>query len=502
MQAILASDIGTTAVKSTLFSRDGQILASASAGYPLRKHGVEMTQSPSDWWTAFKDSVRAALAAAGNGVEIVALSLTGQMQDVILVQDGEALAPAILYADLRAQEQAERIQRQIGEERLIQITANLQDASSLLAKFLWLRENQPQLYRSAEKALIGAHDTITLKLCGAAVSDYTTASTTGLFDFDRNDWAVNLLDELEIRHDWLPRLLPYRQPAGWVSPAAAEESGLPAGLPVYHGMGDAAATTIGAAAGEGDCWYVYLGTSGWLAAVFDSQPVDPRTGIFNLRHPDGQRIILIGAMLTAAGNFEWLAREFGELERQAAPQEADAYARLNRLAEQAAPGCNGVLFLPYLNGERAPFRDPHARGVWFGLSASTARAEMYRSVLEGVAFAMRTIRDAMPTERVARQISLVGGGARSALWAQIFADVFACPVSVLADPGEVATRGAFLAAAEALGWQPNLAPDGYFPTERTAHPSPEQVSLYEKLYPIFKDLYPALQASFERLSRV
>jgi len=500
MQTVIALDIGTTAAKAAVVDCNGKIYASVSATYPLFKQGPEVTQSPSDWWQATQQCIRSLLDAYHKKSELSAVVLTGQMQDLILLDSQNVLAPAILYSDLRAVQEANQIYEQIGEETLIRVTGNLQDASSLLAKLLWLREHSPEFYTSAERILIGAHDYITYRLCGAAVTDYTTASTTGLFDLNRNQWAESLMTQLQLRCDWLPDLLPYEQPAGRVSRSAGEATGLPEGLPVFHGVGDAAAATIGAAAGEGSCWYVYLGTSGWLAAVFDSPPVDPRSGIFNLRHPDGKRLILIGPMLTAAGNFEWLAQQFGGLESSTALENLTSYEKLTHLAAKAAPGSNGVLFLPYLNGERSPFRDPNARGVFFGLSLSTARQEMYRAVLEGVAFAMRTIRDSMPSEHAPERLSLVGGGARSLLWGQIFADVFDCPVVILADPGEVGTRGAALAAAKALGWQPNLTPADYFPIEHTLYPIRENVTCYNRLYPVFCSLYPHLKSSFQALA--
>jgi xylulokinase len=502
MQAVIALDVGTTAVKAAVVDRRGNIHARSWATYPLLQKGVEVTQSASDWWQAVQQCIQSLLSTWNQTSDLAAIVLTGQMQDLILLDGQEALAPVILYSDMRATQQASQLCEQVGEESLIRVTGNLQDASSLLAKLLWLREHSPELYASAQKILIGAHDYITYRLCGTAVTDYTTASTTGLFDLSRNQWAESLMTRLALRCDWLPDLLPYEQPAGRVSAFAAKATGLTEGLPVFHGIGDAAAATIGAAAGEGNCWYIYLGTSGWLAAVFNSPPVDPRSGIFNLRHPDGKRLILIGPMLTAAGNFDWLAQQFGVLESDASLESLNNYEKLNYQAAKAGAGSNGVLFLPYLNGERSPFRDPNARGVFFGLSLSTTRQEMYRAVMEGVAFAMRTIRDAMPSEQAPQQLSLVGGGARSTLWAQIFADVFDCPVAILADPGEVGTRGAALVAARALGWQPNLAPADYFPIEQTCYPIPENATRYNRLYPIFRSLYPSLKSSFQALASV
>ncbi|MEN4098812.1 MAG: FGGY family carbohydrate kinase, partial [Anaerolineaceae bacterium] len=449
MEAIVVLDIGTTGTKAALINRSGKILAGEYAGYDLYAQGREVEQDPADWWQATQSSLRALVKVVPPEARLAAIILSGQMQDVILVGPEDALAPAILYSDARAQEEAAAILVKLGEEKIISTTGNLQDATSLLTKLLWLKRKRPELYEAACKLMIGAHDYVTWKLCGAHMADYTTASTTGLLDLHNNCWAEHLLKALDLRRDWLPELVLSGVQAGCVDTAAAAATGLPEGLPVFHGPGDAATTTLGAGAGEPGRDYVYLGTSGWLAATTNGPPVDPRTGIFNLCHPNPTQLILIGPMITAAGNFEWLRRQFGDLET-ARPE--DAYTRLNELAAQSPAGSNGLLYLPYLSGERAPFRDADARGVFFGLSITSTRQDMYRAVLEGVALSMRMIGDVMFPQGKTAELSLVGGGVRSLLWPQIFANVFRCRVLVLADPGDVGVRGALLAVGKALGW--------------------------------------------------
>ncbi|MCS6847010.1 MAG: FGGY-family carbohydrate kinase [Anaerolineae bacterium] len=501
MEAIIALDIGTTAAKAVLMDQNGQILTRAQVGYQPVWRGAEVEQDAAEWWKAAQACLRSITQQKPANVQVAALVLSGQMQDVILMGRQGVLAPVILYSDGRAQAEADEVLHTIGEDRLITVTGNLQDTSGLLAKLLWIKRNRMEWYQQTQTLLIGAHDYITAELCGEHITDPTTASTTGLFHLRENRWAVELLESLNLRTDWLPRLDSAEAPVGRVGRIAAELTGLPEGLPVFHGAGDAATTTLGASAGEEGRWYVYLGTSGWLAATVDAPPADPRAGIFNLRHPDTKRLILIGPMITAAGNFEWLIRQFGALERGQSAGE-DAHTLLNRMAESAAAGCNGVLYLPYLSGERAPFRDERARGVFFGLSALTSRAELYRAVLEGVAFAMRTIRDAMPSAGRIEGISLVGGGARSGLWPQIFADVFGWPVQVLAQPEDVGCRGAALLASKALGWQRDFSPQGYFPVERAYQPIVQNQRCYDELYGVFRGLYPALKDSFHLLASV
>jgi xylulokinase len=493
MDVIVAIDIGTTATKCSLVVRDGRILAQGSAGYPLTQHGNAHEQRPDDWWQATQQALHQAVEAAPT-LRPVALVLSGQMQDAILVGEAGALPPTLLYSDTRAQNEARAVEQQIGAARLQQLTGNVQDASGLLAKLLWLRANAPDSYARAHTLFVGAHDYVTWRLCGARAADTTTAATTGLLDLHTRRWAVELLAELELRADWLPPLVPAAQVVGALGAEAARACGLPEGLPVVHGAGDVATATLGAGAGEPGSYSLYLGTSGWLATSSDAAPLDPLSGIFNLCHPQPGRLILVGPMLTAGGNFAWLREQFGGLEATVAGlDDTAAYTRLEELAAQAAPGSDGVLFLPYLAGERSPFREPHARGRAFG-------AWWCRAVLEGVAFAMRSIREAMPPANGSPQtISLAGGGARSRLWAQIFADVFGCELRILAEPQNVGARGAALLAAQALGWQQGyVPPPGYLPVAETLYPS-AAAATYDTQFARFQALVAALRPFWSQL---
>lgn len=503
MEIIVAVDIGTTGAKAALINRQGKVLASAYAGYGLNRQEYRVEQSPDDWWRAACASLQQLWQQEPQAVP-AGIVLSGQMQDVILVDDEQSLAPAVLYSDTRARQEAQQVLALVGEETLQKVTGNLQDATSLLAKLLWLKKHRFDLYSGARTLFMGAHDYIAWKLCGARATDYTTAATTGLLDLDRNQWAAAVLETLGLRLDWLPQLVAAEARVGQITAIAAGQTGLPAGLPVFHGAGDAAATTLGAGAGEPGQYYAYLGTSGWLAATQTGQPVDPRTGIFNLRHPQPAQLIMIGPMLTAAGNFEWLRKQFGDLEASAqAGPGANPYDILNGQAGQAPAGCNGVFYLPYLAGERSPFRDANARGVFFGLSVNTTRQDLYRAVLEGVAFSMRAIRQTMglTAQVLPSELNLVGGGAKSHLWAQIFADVFNCRVKVLADPGDVGVRGAALIAGKAFGWYDSFMPgSAYFPVQSFFDPTPRAAQRYDRLFEVFYQLYPALQTSFAALA--
>lgn len=497
MEAIIALDIGSTGAKAGLVSREGRLLATGYAGYPTRTPASQQVeQSPEDWWAA----VCVALgqlwgAAALPTVEIAGVALIGQMQDTILLGPGGALGNAILYSDSRAGAEAGEIERRMGAAWLTERTGNLQGGSSVLAKWLWLQRNEPARLAAADTLLLGAHDYIGWRLCGVAASDFTTASTTGLLDLAANDWLWDVIDGLGLGHEKLPALLPASAVMGSLHPGAAQATGIPAGTPVFHGSGDLGATTVGVGAGLPGRAYCYLGTSGWIAASFDRATPNPEAGLFTLRHPQPKRLIQVAPMLTAGGNLEWVRGVLG----QGTPL---AYAEMERLAGGTSPGSRGVLYLPYLAGERSPFTDPDARACFVGMGVDTTSGDLARSVLEGTALAYRSLCGVLGLG-AGEPLLLAGGGGKSALWSQILADVLNRPIQILADPGSAAVVGAAILAGAGLGWYESLFPDeSFFPIATGFEPNLAHSQRYDDLYEIFDALYPHLGDSFGALARL
>jgi xylulokinase len=494
MEELIALDVGTTGVKAALIDRDGRVLAEENHSYPMSVLADRVEQDPEAWWEG-SVAVMASLVKRTDPRRVIAVGLTGQMQDLITVGSGR-VGRAILYSDSRAREQAERVSRLIGTDELCRRTGNIQDATSLLAKILWLRENEPRSFAGIRRFLFGAHDYIAWKLTGSEASDPTTLSTTGLLDIATGDYAYDVIDALDIPRSLLPAVVRADTVDGGLRSEPALLIGLPEGTPVFHGAGDAGSTTIGAGAGVPGALSCYLGTSGWLAATTAGECVDPRTGIFNLRHPDAASLIHVGPMLLAAGNVDWAIEAFG-----GAPGAADRYDAFTREAA-SAPAAGGLLYLPYLVGERSPFRDSNARGAFVGLSRSTTRPQTNRAVLEGVAFAMKSIHDAMrhSSASVPRTISLSGGGARSPLWPQIFADAFDCEVTVADRAGQPGLTGVAVIVARALGWQEGYLPPITRRKDRVFRPDPRNRGAYESAYGVFCGLYPALRQSYAALA--
>jgi xylulokinase len=473
--SVIALDLGTTGVKAAVVMRSGKLAASAYRAYPTVTRGSEVEQDPRDWEAAALDAIR---ELAGSCTPS-AIALTGQMQDLVL--EGSVSSPAILYNDTRARDELGQLDEVYGIGRLSGEAGNAQDATNLAAKLLWVSKHEPARYRDAERLLLGAHDHVAYRLCGEAATDYTTASTTGLLVLETNSWNLELLRALGLRTDLLPSITGPGTAISALSAGAAKATGLPAGLPVIHGAGDAASTTIGSGAGEDGTLSINLGTSGWLAMTSSGSVVDTARGVYNLRHPDGRRLIVIGAPTTAAGNYDW----FRESLMPGADRGA-AFGRLNEEAAAARPG--SILYLPYLAGERSPFKDPDVRASFIGLGRGTGRGDLARAVMEGVAFSLRAVRDAIGQVGAGGRTAatLVGGGARSPLWCSILASVLDSDIAVPASPDEAGVRGAAIIAGRALGWFDGYgAPGGFLPVTSSYQPRADWVSAYNAVYPVF-----------------
>jgi xylulokinase len=484
----LIFDAGTSGVKAALISEAGQIRCSAVQAYEtFCADGGIAEQDAGAWWSA---AVRACRALGDATREVSAVAVTGQMQDLILLDDaGEPVRPVILYSDTRARAEADEIIGRVGRERLRALTGNDQGADSLWAKLLWLRRHEPESLARARHLLFGAADVLVFRLTGVANTDTTTASTTGLMNLRERRWLDS--DDFEMfgiseALPLLPVLSAGGAQVGSLLPSAAETLGLKPGLPVYHAPGDAGATTIGAGSGEIGRVYGYLGTSGWVAFTA-SEPGSPDQGVFTLAHPLPERAIQIAALLTAGGNLAWLRDLFN----------VEGYDSL--IAEALARPLSSVLYLPYLNGERAPFSDPLARAAFIGMGQNTERADLYRAVLEGIAFAYRHALDSLLPERPLT-LFLTGGGTRSESWCQLFADILEMPIACASDAENVGVRGALLAALALRGSISTYAPEGYPQALLTLEPEAARSEAYRRKYEHYRAAYPALKSLFASMS--
>jgi xylulokinase len=485
----LALDIGTTSAKAALIDGDGYVRYSAHSDYPTyTAEGGLVEQNAADWWKAVVAVCRQ-LGESGALGRVEAIALTGQMQDVILIdQQGNPVHPVMLYSDTRARAEGEEIKRRIGAERLRDLNGNDQDADGLLAKLRWLAHHRPDVMQLARHLLIGAADFIAYQMTGEPIADTTTASVTGLMHLENRAFhdrvlfsEVDLADYMHL----LPELVAGGSLIGTLADGAARTLGLTTGLPVHLGPGDAGATTIGAGSGETGRAYAYVGTSGWIAFTARER-ASSNYGAFTIAHPIPGYYIQVAPLLTAGGNLDWIAELFGWM----------AYNALINEALASPP--SGLLYLPYLAGERSPIRDLMARGAFVGLTKHMGQADLCRAVLEGVVYAYR---HALEVLRVPTgdSITLTGGGTRSETWCQLFADVLRLPVVVAEDAEFVAARGAVLAAQVSAGTHQAYDPQGYFHAANTVQPGHAHEEHFNRQYRLFRDLYPALRPIFSQM---
>ncbi|KAL2620330.1 hypothetical protein R1flu_000535 [Riccia fluitans] len=509
---VLAIDVGTGGTKAALISSKGNVSASAFARHaapaPSFMGGpASMEQDLDSWWDATKKAIRSCLGsteAVARGIsvaQISAVAVTGQMQDVILLPKFgfQKISNAILYSDARAEvEAAEIAELGGGNEYIASVTGFPQGSSSVLAKLRWLDKRDPRLGQQCESLLLGGHDYVVWKLCGVCVTDATTASTTGLTNLSFQ-YAEDLLERVGLSHwiETLPRIVAPDCPCGEISSYAAVELGYAAlqGISVLHCCGDAGTCTLGAGAGARGTTYAYLGTSGWVAGSFLKKSYEERestvkqlSGVYTLAHPDPSLVFKTGSIMTAGGNLAWASSNL------VSPSEN--MKEVDALVKSIPAGSGGLLYLPYLNGERCPFEDPNARAGFIGISAVTSRGHLLRAVMEGVAFAMRSARDFMyadqiSAEEVSRHLYLVGGGARSPVWPAIMADVFGQTVDVLEGAQEVGVKGAALLAGQWLGWK--CRNENWIQVNKSFEPSKENMALYEEMFVAYKQAYVGLR---------
>ncbi|GAA4528758.1 FGGY family carbohydrate kinase [Brachybacterium paraconglomeratum] len=482
MPALLALDLGTTSAKAALIDVEGSTIASASAGYPTHHTpdgGTE--QDPADW-------VRAAHAAIARtlppGADVTALCLTGQMQDLVLEGEHGAARPAVLYTDLRAAAEADEIRAALAAtgEDWDALTGNLQDASSCGAMFRRLARTSPDIAARTRGLTFGPAGHLAHALGAGLHCDLTTAAATGLLDARTSDWSPAVARAAEIDEALLPHLTSeLGEIVGHTGASAAELIGLPAGIPIVLAPGDAGAAALGITGVETGQDHASLGTSGWIASIRLAQQVATVDGASHRLALGGNAALHISAILAAGAAAAWARDAYlsGESARS-------ADARLVQRAQTHGRAPTGLLVLPSLGGERFPVRDESLRGAVLGIHASTTPADLYAGTLEGVALALSHALDPADAGRV---LPVVGGGAASAPWRRILADVTGRPV-LRADGTDATLLGAALAGAQALDLDHRIAPLAAQGGEVT-EPDPSAAGVFTELRPAHRRLYDA-----------
>ncbi len=497
MAYFIGIDASTTATKVLSIDEQGNVVSVASFEYPFEiPHPLWSEQDPALWWRATIQGIKKVFTDTGlKGEDIKGIGLTGQMHGLVLLdQEGEVLRPAILWNDQRTSAQCDDIRARLGKERLIQITGNDALTGFTAPKLLWVRDEEPQIYARIDQVLL-PKDYVRYKLTGEYAMDRAGGAGTILFDIRNRTWSPEVLEALEIDPNWLPLTFEGTDVTGVVSKTAGEATGLLPGTPVVGGGGDQGAAAVGTGAVEEGIVSLSLGTSGVVFATVDRPVIEPQGRLHAFCHAVPGKWHLMGVMLSAAGSLRWHRDTF-------AP--GVGFADLVAPAVEIPAGSDGLVFLPYLTGERTPYPDPLARGAFIGLTVRHILPNLTRSVLEGVSFGLRDSFELMKTVGLARinQVRVTGGGAKSQTWLQILADVLGIEL-VTVSSQEGAAYGAALLAATGVGYFEDVPGACRKAIQITGRTSPSKdVAVYESLYSLYRELYPILKSTFTLLSVV
>ncbi|MFW5868221.1 MAG: xylulokinase [Armatimonadota bacterium] len=507
MGYLLGLDVGTTSTRALIVGEDGEVIAGHATEYPLstpRPNWAE--QAPGDWWSAACESTRAALADAGvEGSEVTGIGLSGQMHgSVFLDEADEVIRPALLWCDQRTTRQCATITEAVGEDDVIAETLNPVLTGFTAPKIIWLRDEEPENYARVRKVLL-PKDYVRLRLTGEYATEVSDASGTSLLNVPERRWSDVMLDRLEIPREWMPEVYESPEITGTLTEQAAAATGLAAGTPVVGGGGDQAAGAVGNGIVRAGVVSVTTGTSGVVFAHLDEPAMDEKLRTHTFCHAVPGKWHVMGVMLSAGGSLRWMRDELCAAEMEvAANMGADPYALMTEEAAQAPVGSEGLIFLPYLTGERTPYPNPNARGVFFGLSLRHGRAHMIRSILEGVAYGLLDSLQIIEGMDVGiSEVRASGGGARSELWRQIQTDVSGHPHSII-NVDEGPAYGAALLAGVGTGrW--GSVEDACAATIRTVDtPEVDEANhrLYAQYHRLYQDLYAQLSRSFDRVADI
>ncbi|MBW3625060.1 MAG: xylulokinase [Armatimonadetes bacterium] len=492
MSYLLGIDIGTSGTKTLLIDEQGNVVASSTSEYPLSTLQPGWAeQDPQDWYDATVKTVRDVIAQSGvNPSEIAGLGLSGQMHGAVFLDgSGNVLRPSLLWCDQRTAAECAEITQKVGAKELVRITCNPVLTGFQAPKVVWVKNHEPEVYAKVQKVLL-PKDYIRYRLTGTFATEVSDASGTSFLEVPTRRWSPEILMALDIPISWLPEVFESDVPSAKISAQGAADTGLAEGTPVVGGGGDQAAGAVGNGIVEPGIISSTVGTSGVVFAYSDEPSYDPQLRLHTFCHAVPGKWHAMGVMLSAGGSYRWLRDTMG----------FPNYDLMNELASIAPPGSEGLVFLPYLTGERAPHPDPYARGVFFGASIRHKQEHMIRSVLEGVAYGLRDSFEIMKEMGVPMsQVRASGGGARSSLWRQIQADVTGHP-HVLINVDEGPAYGVALLAGVGAGVWPSVqeACRATIKVEQQTAPHADHVPIYNDFYEVYRGLYPALKSLFER----
>jgi len=501
MRYVLGIDLGTTGTKTALFDEQGALIRSKTIDYPLyQPYNGWAEQDAADWWNAAVLGIRGVISGVDESL-ICGVGLSGQMHGLVMLDGaGSVLRRPIIWCDQRTGSESRQLTEAIGAKRLVEITANPAMTGFTAAKILWVRNNEPEVYEKCAHILL-PKDYIRYMLTGDLATEASDAAGMQLMDVQGRRWSDELLEKLNIDRSLLAPIYESPDVTGVVNKKAAKLTGLRAGTLVVGGAGDNAAAAVGTGVVKTGRAFNTIGSSGVIYSVSDQVSVDPEGRVHTLCASVPGKWTVMSCTQSAGLSLKWLRDTcFGsDLTEARSP-----YSLLSEMADDVPPGAGGLLYLPYLMGERSPHLDPDCRGVFFGLSASHGRPHMVRAVMEGVAYSQWECVEVFREMGVAvDKMTVCGGGGRSRLWRQILADMYGCPV-IVPQTEEGPALGAAILAAVGAGVYSSLeeACAVIVKTQSVQEPNPENQKIYRGCFELYKKLYIDLKNDFKILSRL
>jgi xylulokinase len=504
-EILMGVDIGTTSVKTVLINRLGEIISQASQEYPTAyPHPGWAQQDPEDWWRAVCLTMKKVLVTSRiSPQEIAGVGASCQAPTLVVVDErNEPIYPALIWMDRRSDDQCDWLRENLDESIVSGTNGGRIDPYYLAPKILWLRENEPDIYRGT-RTILQANGFIVNRLCGTISMDLSHGPLTLFFDSRKQTWSSQLMDAMHIDPKLLPPLYPCAQIVGEVCAEASDSTGLAKGTPLIAGTVDGAAAALEAGLiNRGDA--VEMTGQSTVLLICSDQPYFDKD-LIPLGHAIPGKFLVVGAMVASGGALRWFRDQLGEVERKAGEMlDVNPFELLSLKAASSPPGSNHVLFLPYMCGERSPIWDSDARGVFFGLTLATKKTDLIRAIMEGSAFGLRhNMEVATQGGFIPNTLSCVGGGSQSQVWNQIKADILNMAIR-LPRISTGAPVGVAIIVAVATSIYPSIeeAVKNIVIFDRQHQPNHQNREIYDRMYDIYVNLYPVLKDSFKQLADI
>jgi xylulokinase len=501
---LLAHDLGTSGNKATLYTTDGELVASRTYPYDTKYFNANWAeQNPNDWWKAVCIST-GQLIQGIDARQIACVSFSAQMMGCLCVdRQGKPLRNSIIYSDQRAQKETDKILQHMDAMDFYKIVGHRASPSYSLEKLMWVKNNEPDVYKNTYK-MLNAKDYIAFKLTGRMVTDYTDASGTNAFDLNTYRWSEKIVDIAGIDGDKLPEARESTFVVGEVTKEAAEETGLREGTPVVIGAGDGMCASVGAGCTRPGIAYNYVGSSSWIGITTEKPVYDVKMRTMTWAHAVPGYVNPIGTMQTAGTSYSWLKNEICRIEtKEALEKGVSPYEIINDEIEKSPPGARGILFLPYLLGERTPHWNPNARGAFIGITVGHKREDLLRAVMEGVTYNLNTILNIFKNYVPIDSMIVIGGGAKGRIWRQMMADIYGVRILKPNYLEEATSMGAAVIGGIGVGEFKDFdAINKFIKIESEHNPDPSKREIYDKTYQVFLNSYDALTGIYEELARL